>query len=64
VDQVIVRSIAEIARVLGKETVAEFVGSEAAVALLRKLGIDYAQGHHIGRPAPKVVVAPLRRAAG
>ena len=64
VDQVIVRSIGEIARTLGKKTVAEFVGSAATVALLQKLGIDYAQGYHIGKPSPSLVVAPARRAAG
>ncbi len=64
VDQVIVRSIAEIAHSLGKRTVAEFVGSEATVALLRKLGIDYAQGFHIGRPAPVVAVKARRQAVG
>jgi EAL domain-containing protein (putative c-di-GMP-specific phosphodiesterase class I) len=64
VDQVIVRAIADIARALGKRTVAEFVGSEAAVALLQKLGIDYAQGYHIGRPAADVLVESPRRAAG
>ncbi len=64
VDQVIVRSIAEIAHSLGKRTVAEFVGSEATVALLRRLGIDYAQGFHIGRPAPVVAVASRRRDVG
>ncbi len=75
VDQVIVRSIAEIARVLGKKTVAEFVGDDATLTLLRKLGIDYAQGYHVGRPTPAVAVGNVvavprqrrrgaRRAAG
>ncbi|HEX7036747.1 MAG TPA: EAL domain-containing protein [Pseudomonadales bacterium] len=64
VDQVIVRAIADIARSLGKQTVAEFVGSAAVMALLTKLGIDYAQGYHVGRPAPAVAERPKRRAAG
>jgi diguanylate cyclase (GGDEF)-like protein len=64
VDQVIVRSIAEIARTLGKKTVAEFVSSEQTAALLRKRGVDYAQGYHIGRPAPAVLTVGAQRAAG
>jgi EAL domain-containing protein (putative c-di-GMP-specific phosphodiesterase class I) len=32
------------------QTVAEFVGSEKARQLIKKLGVDYAQGHFIGMP--------------
>ena len=52
VDQAIVRAVAEIARIMGKRTVAEFVGDEATLQLIRKLGIDYAQGFYIGKPGP------------
>lgn len=55
VDQVIVRSIAEIARTLNKKTVAEFVGDEATLVLLRRFGIDYAQGYHIGKPSETLI---------
>ncbi|MDO8187192.1 EAL domain-containing protein [Conexibacter sp. JD483] len=51
-DQLVVRAIVEIARGLGKRTVAEFVGDVETMALLRELGVDDAQGFHIGRPAP------------
>ncbi len=50
-DQVLVRSLVQIARELGKHTVAEFVEDEATLTKLRELGVDYAQGYHIGRPA-------------
>src|SRR5664279_2445131 len=50
-DQVLVRSLVRIADELGKRTVAEFVEDEATLAVLRGLGVDYAQGYHIGRPA-------------
>jgi EAL domain-containing protein (putative c-di-GMP-specific phosphodiesterase class I) len=40
------------ARELGKRTVAEFVGDEQTLAMLRQYGIDYAQGYHVGRPVP------------
>jgi EAL domain-containing protein (putative c-di-GMP-specific phosphodiesterase class I) len=52
VNQALVRSIHEIARVLGKKTVAEFVENEASFNLVKNLGIDYAQGYYIGRPVP------------
>jgi EAL domain-containing protein (putative c-di-GMP-specific phosphodiesterase class I) len=49
-DRVIVRAIVELARGLGRETIAECVGDEATLALLGELGVDYAQGFHIGVP--------------
>jgi long-chain acyl-CoA synthetase len=51
-DQVIVRSIVATATGLGKETVAEFVGDDETVQLLRGLGVGYGQGFHIARPGP------------
>ncbi len=51
-DQVIVAGLVRIARGLGKQTIAEFVGDEETVDLLRKEGVDMAQGYHVGRPAP------------
>jgi EAL domain-containing protein (putative c-di-GMP-specific phosphodiesterase class I) len=50
-NRVIVRSIHEVAHTMGKKTVAEFVESEAVLTALADLGIDYAQGFHIGEPA-------------
>ncbi len=52
VDTAMVRAIDGIARVLGVRTVAEMVETEAVVAKLHALGIDYAQGFHIARPEP------------
>jgi EAL domain-containing protein (putative c-di-GMP-specific phosphodiesterase class I) len=37
---------------MGKRTIAEFVESEAVVVLLREIGVDFAQGYHIGPPQP------------
>ncbi|MDO8211603.1 EAL domain-containing protein [Conexibacter sp. CPCC 206217] len=51
-DQLLIRAAVEIARGMGKETIAEYVGDDETVELLRRLGVDYAQGFHIGRPAP------------
>jgi diguanylate cyclase (GGDEF)-like protein len=49
-DEAMVRSINEVAKLLGKTTVAEFVENAEALARLRALGVDYAQGYGIERP--------------
>ncbi len=49
-DQHLVKAMVEVARGLGKLTIAEFVENEETVALLRTYGVDYAQGYHISRP--------------
>jgi EAL domain-containing protein (putative c-di-GMP-specific phosphodiesterase class I) len=54
VDQAMVRMTGELAREIGLRTVAEYVQSEAAMKLLRKYGIDYAQGSYVGRAMPKL----------
>lgn len=51
-NQHLVKSIVQLAHGLGKETVAEGVEDEETLALLRGYGVDYAQGYHLGRPAP------------
>jgi len=50
IDQTLVKSIIEIARTLGKHTVAEFVESAEVLRILQDYGINYAQGYHIGKP--------------
>jgi diguanylate cyclase (GGDEF)-like protein len=49
-DQLVVKAIVEIARGLGKQTIAEFVEDEVTTNLLREYGVDMAQGFHLGRP--------------
>lgn len=50
VDQHLVRAMVEVARALRKRTVAEFVGSEETLKLVRDAGVDFGQGFHIGKP--------------
>lgn len=50
-DQVFVRAIVEVARGLGKKTVAEFVEDGDTLALLAEFGVDYAQGYFLHRPS-------------
>ena len=51
-DRLIIRSVVDIARGLGKQTIAEHVGDAATVALLRDLGVTHGQGFHLGAPRP------------
>jgi PAS domain S-box-containing protein/diguanylate cyclase (GGDEF)-like protein len=50
---VIAETIADFARKLGIKTVAEFVHSGEISRLVEEIGIDYAQGFHLGKPDPK-----------
>lgn len=51
-DYMIVQSITDIARTLGKQTIAEFVESASITKALRKIGVDFVQGYGVGRPCP------------
>ena len=53
-DQLVVKALVELARGMGKQTIAEYVEDEATVACLRDYGVDYAQGFEIGAPHPVV----------
>ena len=48
----VIRSITDIAHVLDKKTVAEHTENEAVCAVLRDLGVDFAQGFGVHRPEP------------
>jgi EAL domain-containing protein (putative c-di-GMP-specific phosphodiesterase class I) len=52
VDLALVRSINEIAHVMGKQTIAEFVESDTVRSCLQGIGVDYVQGYGIGWPRP------------
>ena len=56
-DQLVVQAVADIARGLGKRTIAEFVGDDDTLALLQDCGVDLAQGYHLGRPGPAEQIA-------
>lgn len=53
-NQVVVRSINQVAHALGKVTIAAQVENKEALILLRDLGVDYAQGYFVGRPEQTV----------
>lgn len=64
VSRAFVKSIADIARVMEKRTIAEFVESEAVIRVLRELGVDLAQGFWLGKPAPLDTLGTTMAAAG
>jgi diguanylate cyclase (GGDEF)-like protein/PAS domain S-box-containing protein len=51
-DRLVVKAVVELAKGMGKLTVAEFVGDQETLCVLRDLGVDYLQGFHLGKPAP------------
>jgi diguanylate cyclase (GGDEF)-like protein/PAS domain S-box-containing protein len=56
-DRLVIQAVIDLARGLEKQTIAEIVGDDETVQLLTRLGVDYAQGYHLGRPAPLAEVA-------
>jgi EAL domain-containing protein (putative c-di-GMP-specific phosphodiesterase class I) len=51
-DQLVVEALVAVAAGMGRRTIAEFVGDEATMSMLRDMGVDYAQGFEVGRPRP------------
>ncbi|MDQ7044215.1 MAG: GGDEF domain-containing phosphodiesterase [Sulfurimonas sp.] len=50
--QIMVETIVALAKKLHVATIAEFVSSAEILEVVKKLGVDYAQGFHLGRPEP------------
>ena len=67
-DRVLVTAMTAMARALGVRTVAEGVETAGQLEILAGIGVDEAQGWHLGRPAPAadlhaLVTAPVSRSA-
>jgi diguanylate cyclase (GGDEF)-like protein len=52
ISESMVAAITQVAKVMELDTVAEYVECRETLKLIAKLGVDYAQGHEIGRPRP------------
>jgi len=52
ISESMVAAITQVAKVMELDTVAEYVESEETRQLVSDLGVDFAQGHLIGRPIP------------
>ena len=53
----------QIAKGLGAQTIAEFVGDAQVLERLRELDVDFGQGYHLGAPQPLAEVLPALPAA-
>jgi len=49
-DQMIVKSINDVAHFMGKQTIAEYVENMEILKRLQDIGIDYVQGYAVGKP--------------
>jgi len=52
INAAMVESVNQIGHVMGLETIAEYVETAKARAMLTKMGVDYIQGYLIGKPQP------------
>ena len=52
ISESMVAAITQVAKVMELDTVAEYVEHKKTRDLIAKLGVDYAQGHAIGKPVP------------
>ncbi|MDO8981922.1 MAG: EAL domain-containing protein [Afipia sp.] len=60
IDRAMVEMICRIGKVMGKQTIAEFVENDAILEALREIGVDYAQGYGVGRPEPFDMVSTVK----
>ena len=52
ISESMVAAITQVAKVMDLQTVAEYVECDRTHKLIAKLGVDFAQGHFIGKPVP------------
>ncbi len=64
VDESMVKAISEVGHAMGIETIAERVESKQVLDKLGALGIEFAQGYYIARPASVQTFEPWGAAAG
>jgi diguanylate cyclase (GGDEF)-like protein len=61
VSEAMVASVHQIGKVMGLETIAEFVESATIRSKLKKMGVEYAQGYAISKPQPLVQLLKAMR---
>ena len=52
ISESMVVAITQVAKVMELETVAEYVENKATIKVITDLGVDFAQGHAVGKPTP------------
>lgn len=60
IDAAMIHSLNHMSKVMNLKTIAEFVEDEETAKLLRRLGVDYAQGYYCGRPMSLERLAPVK----
>ena len=60
IDRGMVEAIHQVGQIMKIRTIAEWVEDEATMAALTEIGVDFAQGYHIGRPQPITLHDPSR----
>lgn len=58
IDYALVRNLSHLCQDIGILTIAEFVESDEILEALRDMGIDYAQGYHLGMPTSQLSNSP------
>jgi EAL domain-containing protein (putative c-di-GMP-specific phosphodiesterase class I) len=48
----VVEAVVSLARAFGQRTIAEGVENHETLVMLAGMGVDFAQGHFVGRPRP------------
>jgi diguanylate cyclase (GGDEF)-like protein len=64
IDRAMVEAINSVGHITGKQTIAEFVDGERVIALLREIGVDFAQGYGVAKPRPFGPRLQMAAAAG
>ena len=54
-DQVLVKSMIDVAHSLGKKAIAEYVSNAEILRLLKEFGVDYVQGFLLGKPETELL---------
>lgn len=57
-DQVLVKSMIDVAHSLGKKAIAEYVSNAEILRLLKEFGVDYIQGYLVGMPSIELLEEP------
>lgn len=61
VDRAVVRATVSLTKDMGYEPIGEYVESEQLMEELRRYGVDFVQGYHVGHPQPAVEALGLSR---
>ncbi|ATG91837.1 EAL domain-containing protein [Methylomonas koyamae] len=61
-DQILVKSMVEIASKLGKKTIAEFVESTGTALKLKEIGVNFGQGYAFGKPDRNLIDSQVSNA--